>query len=122
MVTFILVLFALSLLFTDTMIKPLQFLQLLFFHCLTLSPIPASLFFYLAEFKASLLQFLPNWLSIPIAKDVTLHEDSTQKTIDLFVDYNFVRNVGHIIFAVVIYFGFWIVFFILSNKRVVWHR
>ena len=107
---------------SDTMMKPIQLIQLLFLHCLTTSPIPASLFFYLIDLKLSLLQFLPNWLSIPIPKDVTLHESSTQKTIDIFVDYNFIRNVGQILLPIIVAFSFWLIFFILSNKRVVSHK
>lgn len=101
------------------MVKPVQMLQILFFHCVTTAPMSASMYFFLLELKPSLLQFLPNWLSIPITKDITLYATSTQKTIDVFVDYNFFRNVGHIAFLIVIAFGFWALFMVLSNRRIV---
>lgn len=77
------------------------------------------MYFFILELKLSLLQFLPNWVAIPLAKDITLHKTSTQKTIDIFVDYNFFRNVGHVFFYIVIAVGLWALFMVLSNRRIV---
>lgn len=118
-VIFILLLYSFTILFTDTMIKPLQMLQIMFFHALVTVPMPANLFFYLVKLRLSLLQFLPNWLSGPIPKDISLYSNATQKTIDVFIDYNWFRNVGQILFMIVIFFGFFAVFKIASNKRVI---
>lgn len=121
-VVFILLLYCVTFLFTDTMVKPIQMLQVMFFHCVTTSPMSASLYFFLLELKPSLLQFLPNWLSLPLSRDLTLHKTSTQKTIDVFIDYNFFRNVGQIVFMIIIAFGLWALFMILSNRRIIEHK
>lgn len=118
-VVFVLLLYCVTVLFTDAMVKPVQMLQIIFFHCVTTAPMSASLYFFLLELKPALLQFLPNLLSGPLAKDITLHATSTQKTIDVFVDYNFFRNVGQILFMVLIFFFLWALFMILSNRRIV---
>lgn len=108
------------------MVKPIQMLQIMFFHCICEVSMSASFFFFLLELKPALLQFLPNWMALPLAKDITLHSKSSQKTIDVFVDFNFFRNVGHIVFMIVVAFGLWALFIILSNRRIVenktWHN
>lgn len=116
---FILLLYALTFLYTDTVVKPIQMLQLLFFHCVTSVSFPASFYFYFLQIKSSLLQFLPNWPKSSIPSDVTLHATSTQRTIDVFVDYNFFRNVGHIFFMIVVAIGLWGIFFLLSRPKIV---
>ena len=121
-IIFILLLYALTFLFTDTMVKVVQMVQLIFFHVLISSQLPASLYFYLLEFKLSLFQFLPNWPGLAIVDDLTIHATSNQKTIDIFLDYNFSRNVGQIFFFIVFLIPFWLIFLILSNRRVVEHK
>jgi hypothetical protein len=121
-VVFLLLLYALTFIWTDVMVKVIQWMQILCFHAIILTQIPASLFFYLLELKLALFQFLPNWPSQGIASDLTIHTTSNQKTMDVFLDYNFSRNVGQIFLFLVIFSPLWFLFLILSNRRVVDHK
>ena len=121
-VIFVLLLYMISFLFSDTVVRVIQMLQLLFFHALISAPIPAGMFFFLRELRYSLLQFLPNWLKSPIPSDITIYKDTNQKMIDLFVDYNFFRNVGQILFPTIILVGLFAIFMILSNRKVIEHK
>lgn len=46
-VVFILLLYCVTVLFTDAMVKPIQMLQIMFFHCTTTAPMSASMYFFL---------------------------------------------------------------------------
>lgn len=46
-VVFLLLLYALTFIWTDVMVKVIQWMQILCFHAIILTQIPASLFFYL---------------------------------------------------------------------------
>lgn len=64
--------------------------------------------------KNTILQFLPNWFT-PTMPSYPLHPTSTQRTKDIFTDFNFLRNMGHIFFIIVIVIGIWAIFFIVSR-------
>ncbi len=102
--------------------KPLQFVQIMFFHAIIDVNIPASLYYYFLELKLSIFQFLPNWFSANFSSEITLHWSSSQKTIDIFTDFNFLRNQGQIFIQIVILAFMWALFMILSNKRVIEHK
>lgn len=104
------------------MVKVIQMFQLLFFHLMILTQLPASLYFFLLEIKLTLFQFLPNWPSLGVASDLVVHTTANQRTIDIFIDYNFSRNVGQIFFFMVLLIPFWLIFLFLSNKRIVEHK
>lgn len=117
-VIFILILYAASFIFSDTMVLLLQFLQIFALHAVIEVSVPANIYFYMFELKPALLQFLPNWLSIPLSTS-KIHLNTPLKVIDVFFDYNFIRNVGHFIFPFVILIPLWLLFGLLSNRRLV---
>ncbi len=49
----------------------------------------------------------------------------SQKIADVFIDFNFLRHLGQVLFFIVLFAGFWFLFLFLSNKRLVgnktWH-
>lgn len=98
------------------MIKVIQFMQLLAFHAFVDIDIPANLYYFLLQTKLSLLQFLPNWLAIPLPTD-TYYFSSPLKIIDAFTDFAFLRNTGQIIFLFVLMIPFVIIFVLLRNPR-----
>lgn len=118
---FVLLLYGLTFIFSDCMVRPLQVLQIYFLHCLASVGVPANLYYFLLQLKLSLLPFLENWFS-PYLPEKSLYYDTPPKVGDVFVDYIFLRNVGQIFLLVVVLACFWFVFLILGNKRVVQHK
>lgn len=84
--------------------------------------IPASLYYYLVELKVSLLKFMPNYFKNSISQTEIYHSNSSQKIIDTIVDYDFLRNIGQIYFFVSFFGALWVIFFFLSNKRLISHK
>jgi len=121
----VLLLYALTFIFSDCMVRPLQILQLLFLHCLINVQVPANLYYFLLQLQPSTFGFIINWFSkyLPV---VAVYYDTPQKIADVFIDYVFLRNVGQIFVLIVILGVFWFIFLILGNKRIlphkIWHR
>lgn len=110
-----------SFFWTDAAIKPLQLIQLALFHATINSPIPPSFYFYLIEFKRSLFSFMPNFFSSFLQESKTYHP-SSQKMVDIFVDYNFLRHLGQIFIFLIVFSIIWFIWLMLSNKRLISHK
>ena len=119
-----LLLFALTMFFSDVMIRPLQMLQMLFLHCLIDSPAPANMYYLLQTLRLSTLNFVTNWFSGMFPSTIVYYDTPT-KIYDTCIDYIFLRNVGQIFTLIVVMAVFAFIFLILSNKRImcnkVWH-
>lgn len=67
---------------------------------------------------------MPNFFSSYLSPSKSYHPAS-QKVIDIFVDFNFLRHVGQIFFFIVVFGVIWLIFLFLSNKRLIsnkiWH-
>ena len=124
-VIFVLLLYAVSFFWTDAAIKPLQFIQLALLHATLNIVIPPSLHFYLIEFKRSLISFVPNIFGSRLEPDKVYHASSL-KVIDIFTDYDFLRHLGQIFFFLAVFAVMWLIFCLLSNKRLIsdklWHH
>jgi len=123
-VIFILLIYALSFFWSDAAVKSIQIIQLALFHATINSPIPPVLYYYLVEFKRSLFEFMPNFFSSFLSPNKSYHPAS-QKVIDIFVDFNFLRHVGQIFFFIIVFAVLWVILLFLSNKRLIsnktWH-
>jgi hypothetical protein len=113
--------YVISFSWTDAAVKPIQLIQIALFHSFIDSPIPPSVFYYLAEFKRTIFYFLPNFFSKFIDAETSYHS-SSQKVVDLLVDYNFLRYMGVIFFFLIIFACMWVLFFFLSNRRLITHK
>lgn len=107
--------------FSDVMVRPLQFLQLLFLHCLVDSPISANLYYPLKGLKNSTLNFITNWFKDSFSNS-NVYYDTPLKIRDACLDYVFLRNVGQIYVVIVVLACFWFVFLILGNKKIISHK
>jgi len=87
--------------------------------------IPPLIYYYLLEFKRSLMGFMPNFFAGYLEAGKAYHSVPL-KVIDAFVDADFLRNVGQVLFWVCVFACVWIAFAVLSNKRLVsdklWHN
>ena len=116
-----LVLYAVTFVFSDVMVRPLQMLQILLFHCLIAAGIPANLYYFLFQAKESTFDFVQNWFkgNLPAASP---YYDTPLKVADVFVDEVFLRHMGQLFVLAVILGCFWFVFLILGNKRIMTHK
>jgi hypothetical protein len=117
----ILLLYVVSFVFSDVMVRPLQMLQLLFLHCMVNSPVSANIYYLLAGLQNSTLLFINNWFS------GSFPNPSPYYTVPLVIastctDYIFLRNVGQIFILIIILACFWLLFLVLGNKRIVTHK
>lgn len=112
------VLYGLSFFWTDAAIKSIQFLQLALLHATLNINIPPILAYYLYELRKAILSFLPNFFKGQILPNKVYHH-APQKIIDLFVDYDFLRNMGQIFFFIIMFSGMWMVFLFLSSKKLI---
>jgi hypothetical protein len=117
----VLLLYAVTFVFSDCIVRPLQILQLLFLHCLINVQVPANLYYLLVQLKPSLLGFVKNWFSAYFPTTAAYY-DTPQKIVDVFTDYIFVRNVGQVFTLMVVLGTFWFVFLLLGNRRVITHK
>lgn len=116
-----LLLYLLTFFFSDVLIRPLQFLQLIFLHCLIDSPVPANIYYLLVNLRSSTLHFITNWFTSSFPSS-SAYYDTPLKIQDTCTDYLFLRNVGQIFVIVVVAICFWFVFLLLGNKKVVSHK
>lgn len=67
------------------MIRPLQILQILFFHAAIEAKAPANVFYFLKQIKYSTLDFIVNWFEdyLPLKSP---YYDTPLKVADLFID------------------------------------
>lgn len=79
------------------------------------------MYYYFIEFKRALFGFLPNFFSKFLDPNKSYHPGS-QKVVDMFQDYNFLRNVGQIFFFLIVFAIMWFIFSILSNRRLISHK
>lgn len=120
-VVIFLLLYVLTFVFSDVMVRPLQFLQLLFLHCLVDSPISANLYYPLRGLQSSTLNFITNWFKDSFSTQ-SVYYDTPLKIQDACIDYIFLRNVGQVFVVMVVLACFWFLFLILGNKKIVSHK
>jgi hypothetical protein len=65
---------------------------------------------------------MPNYFRESIPQNQVMHITSSQKIIDTLVDYDFLRNIGQIFFFMSMFGTLWLIFFFLSNKRLISHK
>lgn len=85
MTIFVLVLYGVTFIFSDVMVRPLQWLQVLFFHCCIAVGVPANIYYHLIQMKNSTLAFVDNWFAGGLPKSSPYYS-SPQKIIDVFTD------------------------------------
>jgi len=110
-----LILYALTFIWSDTMVQPIQFMQVLFFHSMINVQVPANIYYFLLELKLSVFDFVTNWFS-PYFDDKSVYWDTSIKLANIFVDYIFLRNLGQIFVFIAIFAILWLIFAILSRK------
>jgi len=71
--------------------------------------------------KKSILQFTPNFFESKLEPNTVYHK-SPQKIIDMFTDYDFLRNMGQLFFFIIVFTCMWLVFLFLSNKKLISHK
>jgi len=103
------------------MIRPIQILQIMFFHCAIDVNVPANLFHFLKNMSYSTFHFIDNLFksNFPIRSP---YYSSPLKFIDVFVDEIFLRNMGQIFIWIFVLAILAFIFLILGNKRVVSHK
>ena len=116
-----LLLLALSFLFSDVMVRPLQYLQIFFVHAMIGVDISANLYYFLDHAKHSILGFLPNFFSSLLPASSPYY-NTPQKVADTVVDEIFLRHLGQLFFYAVIFICLWLLFLVLGNPRIVTHK
>lgn len=64
---------------------------------------------------------MPNFFSSFLSPNKSYHPAS-QKVIDIFVDFNFLRHVGQIFFFIIVFAILWVILLFFSNKRLISHK
>jgi hypothetical protein len=113
----VLVLYAITFVFSDVMVRPIQILQVFLFHCLIAVGVPANIYFFLLQMRSSTLDFVENWFAggLPATSP---YYSTPLKVVDVFIDEIFLRHLGQLFVLLVILGCFWFVFLILSSKHI----
>jgi hypothetical protein len=117
----VLVLFGLTFFFSDVMIRPLQWLQILCFHCLIAVGAPPNIYYHLYQMKNSTLDFLTNWFESSLPNRSPYYS-TPQKVADTFIDEIFLRHLGPFFLVAAVFGCFWFFFLSISSKFVMRHK
>jgi hypothetical protein len=116
-----LVLYGILFVFSDVMVRPLQILQVFFFHCAIAVNAPPNIYYFLLQMKEATLSFAKNWFASSLP-EASPYYSTPLKVADVFIDEIFLRHLGQFFLLLVVLACFWFVFLILGNRRIMKHK